>query len=97
MPGLGKGELDQKNYELPGPFRFPLGILAMASRAGARCALGDRATFGPLRDQPTLCFLNVHDLATTHQQGSVLLTMQSQVALTEPYSGMFWKLSGDAA
>lgn len=50
-PGLGKGEMveswTKKNYELPGPFRFPLGILAMASGAGARCGLGDRATFGP--------------------------------------------------
>lgn len=46
---------------------------------------------------PTPCFLNVHNLVTTHQQGSVLLTMQSRGPLTEPYSGMFWKLSGDAA
>lgn len=45
----------------------------------------------------TPCFFNSHSLVTTHQQGSVLLTMQRQVA-SFSYTATLWNVpeTGDA-
>lgn len=102
-PGLGKGRngwwSDQKavNY-------FIASISLPSGNSGngiKRHGLRDRHAYslaGPLTCLGTTpCFFNSHNLVTTHQQGSVLLTKQSQVA-SFSYTATLWNVPeiGDA-